>query len=100
MSIRKVTHLTCLFAFMLVCASIFGQSVSSSLVGTVTDQTNAVLPGVEVQLTDEATGAVRSAGSNSAGLFRFVELSSGTYTLTVKARGFKTHTIKAINLSA
>lgn len=41
-----------------------------------------------------------AAGSNSAGLFRFVELSSGTYTLTVKARGFKTHTIKAINLSA
>src|SRR5262245_38006479 len=100
MSSPKRFPSACLFALMLVSASIFGQSISSSLVGTVTDQNNAVLPGVEVQLLDEATRAVRVAISNSEGLFRFVDLSPGSYTVTLKARGFSAHTIKAIKLSS
>src|SRR5262249_4138658 len=90
----------CLFALTLVCASVYSQSISSSLVGAVTDQTNARLPGVEAQLIDEATRAVRSAVTNSEGLFRFVDLSPGIYTITLKARGFSAHTIKAIKLSS
>jgi hypothetical protein len=86
---------------VLLCVSLtFGQTVSNSLLGTLTDPANAVVPGAEVQLTDQATGAVRSTQSNSVGLFRFPSLPPGLYTIAVKSLGFKIYEQKQINLSA
>ncbi len=100
MSRRSVCFLlTILILTTLLCGSVFGQTVSGSLMGTVTDPANAVVPGVQVQLTSQDTGAVRSTTTESAGLFRFPNLVPGAYTLNVKASGFKAWNVKDISLS-
>src|SRR5216684_7866013 len=89
-----------LFAFLLICGSMFGQAVTSNLLGTITDPGDATIPNVEVQIKDQATGAVRTVVSNSEGLFRANSLPPGVYSLTIKAQGFKTYTQQAINLAS
>src|SRR5262245_48791400 len=56
---------------------------------TVLDPQNAVVPGASLELTDPATNQVRTAETQSAGTFSFVNLSPGKYKLTVSASGFR-----------
>lgn len=92
-SVRVASGLT------LLCAIVFGQTVTSSLVGTLTDPANSVVPRVEVQLTHQATGAVRSAQSNSVGFFRFNNVPPGAYWVAVRAPGFKSYVQRGLSLS-
>lgn len=63
---------------------------TSELSGVINDPTGAVVPNVEVKLTNAATGIVRTTGTSAAGIYRFAALPVvGTYTLTVDAKGFK-----------
>ena len=70
-----------------LCPGAFGQAVSSSLVGTLTDPANAMVPGAKIRLDEMTTAAARTAESNTDGLFRFTNLPPGTYTLTAQAQG-------------
>src|SRR2546425_421617 len=64
------------------------QAPSGTLMGTVMDQSNAVIPQASVTLKDENSGAVRRTLSNADGFFTIVTIPAGTYTVTVEARGF------------
>jgi outer membrane receptor protein involved in Fe transport len=77
----------------------FGQ-FSSSIEGTVTDNTGAIVPGAKVTLTNEATGVTSSAESNSAGQFHFGALGAGTYRVTTSFPGFATVNLDHIDLNA
>src|SRR5690349_2842892 len=69
--VMQANKATLLFVIMaLLVTSAFGQTVSSSLVGTVLDPANAVVPNAPVKLTDQNTGTVREANTDSAGVFR------------------------------
>jgi len=81
-------------------ASLQAQTVSSSIVGTVIDASSAAIPNCEVKLTDQSNGAVRITRTDTQGLFRFPSLSSGAYTLSLQASGFKTRIEKDINVSS
>ena len=87
MTLRKLAQSIC--ALTLFTACLFGQTVSSSLVGTVQDPTNAVVPNAPITLTDMDTGSVRSASTDSSVVFRFLNITPGTYSLSVKVTGFK-----------
>ena len=89
-----------LFALGLTCGSMFGQAVTSNVLGTITDPGDATIPNVEIQIKDEATGAVRRVVSNSEGLFRANNLPAGRYSLAIKAQGFKSYKQQAINLAS
>jgi len=65
------------------------QSFTGSVSGTVTDPTGAVVPNVELTLTDVSTGSVARATSGPEGLYSFQNLRSGTYELRAKAAGFR-----------
>lgn len=78
----------------------YPQAVSSSIVGTVVDPAHAVIPGAEVVLTNEATGASTTTICNDVGLFRFPIVSQGRYSIMVKVQGFKTYTQNEINISS
>jgi len=67
----------------------FGQG-SSNIVGTVTDPSGAVVPNATVTVTNQSNGFVRSTTSTGAGTFLAAGLESGTYTVKIEARGFKT----------
>src|SRR5689334_11749260 len=59
--------------------------------GTVKDQTGAVLPGVEVLLTQTETGLTRNAVSDETGSYNLVNLPIGPYKLEASLPGFRTY---------
>ena len=69
---------------------VYAQVGTSSLSGAVVDTSDAVIPGAEVALKDEATNVVRNTIANDVGFFSFVSLLPGTYTVTISAPGFNT----------
>src|SRR2546430_15297306 len=66
------------------------QSDTSSLSGTVTDPSGAVVPGAIVSARTDANGQIRNAPTNSVGAYTITNLPTGGYTVTVEAKGFQT----------
>jgi hypothetical protein len=67
----------------------FAQATASGTIeGTVFDQTQAVIAGANVVITNKATGDKRTASSNDVGHYRFDLLSAGAYSLNVSKQGF------------
>ncbi len=75
----------------------FGQA-TGQLSGLVTDQTGALLPGVDVTLTQADTGAVRSAITNETGAYAFPALQPAVYVLEVSLPGFQTFRQTSVEL--
>src|SRR5664279_393235 len=98
MSLRQRAQSICAVLFLSSC--LFGQTVSSSLVGTVLDPSGAVVPSAAVTATDNETGAVRSVTTDNSGTFRFLNLTPGEYTLAISVTGFKGISVKGIILAA
>jgi TonB family protein len=66
-----------------------GQSTTGSVVGVLYDQHSGLLPGVDVALTQDATGATQSVSSDGSGAFAFHDLPPGDYTLVTSLVGFQ-----------
>src|ERR1700722_15894870 len=64
---------------------------NSEIVGTVTDQTGAAVPGATLALTQKETGFVYNATSNGTGAYTFNGLNVGNYDLKVTAKGFESY---------
>jgi hypothetical protein len=84
-----------LFIMFLICIGAvqpaLGQSANTgTVVGTVSDPTGAVVDGADVSLTDPSVYSSRSATSNSAGRYVFVDVPPGSYELTFGKQGFST----------
>jgi hypothetical protein len=75
-----------------------GQSVYSTISGTIDDATKALIPGVTITATNTGTGVVTTAVSNEAGAYNFPSLSPGAYKLTAELPGFQTETYTNIQL--
>jgi len=59
-----------------------------TITGLVTDQSGAVVPDVNVTITDKATKSVRNTTTNTAGRYVFVNVPPGTYDVTFTKAGF------------
>jgi hypothetical protein len=68
--------------------SMSGQVTSGNLVGTIFDPAGATVPGATVVATNVATNVQTQAAATSAGAYRFENLPSGTYSVTVDSPGF------------
>src|SRR5947208_6245584 len=88
--------------FGVLCLSIslnaFGQSSNATVSGTVGDATGAVLPGVEITATNNATGVVTAVLSNEAGAYNFASLLPGVYKVSASLQGFQTRTFTDVQL--
>jgi len=69
---------------------LFAQQGTAEIAGKVTDEQGAVLPGVAIVATNEATGVFREATSGPAGTFFLSQLVPGPYRLVAKLPGFRT----------
>ena len=78
-----------LVSLMLVPGLLFAQLDRGSIVGAVTDQTGAVIPGVKLQVRNAATGSAYDAVSNDTGQYSVPNLPAGLYIITFEANGFK-----------
>lgn len=86
-----------LFAY-LTPVFVSGQTTAGSIVGTITDVSNAVVPGAIVTVTNESTGVTSSTTSNPAGRYEFLSLPAGRYSISVKHEGFITGQVTGISL--
>jgi hypothetical protein len=86
MKIRPLAWVTCL-----LCLAGFlpAQITTTTLVGTVTDKTGAVVVDANVTATNTGTNLQRSVKTNAQGEYRIEFLPVGGYSLAVEAQGFK-----------
>lgn len=108
---RRVTHrdglrVTCVVALALLLPGLaIAQEPAkkadgkAAITGTVTDQTQAVVPGAKVVLTN-TTGFKQETQSDDKGAYSFTNLEAGTYTLTVMAPNFAVNVLDNIALPA
>lgn len=79
-----------LVLFLLAAApSLFSQSITGSVTGSIVDPAGAAVGGAEVKLSNTGTGAVQTVKTDDSGNFRFLLLPPGVYNLQVTAAGFK-----------
>ena len=64
--------------------SAHAQAVNGSLLGTITDSNDAVVPGAIVTIVDVNTNIKRSATTNESGNYVFGNLPQGTYRVEVE----------------
>ena len=76
--------------FVLLSLTLIAQESVGTVSGLVQDETGGVIPGVEVSLTNIATGAERNTVTGDAGIYTFNSMAPGEYTLTAAIAGFKT----------
>jgi hypothetical protein len=67
----------------------YAQSTSGSIAGAVVDQQQSSVQDAAVNIKDAAKGFSQNATTDAQGRFVFPQLSPGTYTLSIEAKGFK-----------
>jgi len=75
------------------------QVLYGSVVGTVTDQSGAIVPGATVTITNVQTGQTREAISDDAGNYSIPNVLEGRYDLGVQMTGFRSYLEKGIAVS-
>ena len=75
-------------------------AINGTIEGTVTDEQNAVLPGVTITVTNLDTGDVRAVVTNTSGLYRAPLLPLGKYRVEAELAGFKKYEQSGVSLSA
>jgi hypothetical protein len=91
MSATRIFWLTivCLCCFVLPLGA---QEARATLLGRVTDQTDAVIAAAKVEAKNVETGVRFSSLTNRTGDYVFPLLVPGSYSVTVENPGFKTYT--------
>ena len=92
------SSLAALVVLLLLVPAAWGQRVTGSIIGTVTDPSDAVVPGASVTARNVATNLDRSATTDAAGFYRIDVLPIGTYAVTVEAGGFRREILTDIGL--
>jgi hypothetical protein len=72
---------------LLACAiagSAWGQAVTASLVGTITDASGAVVVNAKVVITETNTNVSRTGNTNESGNYSFPNLPPGVYSVSAE----------------
>src|SRR5438309_468872 len=85
---------------VLLCTAtgLLAQSITSSLVGTVHDDSGAVVPNAAITAINVATNARGEARSDATGSYTLVQLTPGSYTVEISAQGFKKYVRTGVTL--
>ncbi len=83
---------------ILLAAGYLSAQTTSTLYGTVTDKSGAVIPGAQVTAVNTGTNLSRTAQTNAEGLYRFDFMPIGTYSIEVAVKGFKSFVQKGVTL--
>jgi Carboxypeptidase regulatory-like domain/TonB dependent receptor len=90
---RNIRFLVLSFSLVCLLAAIGWSQVStSSITGTVVDQSNAVISGASVKVTNEDTGVSYETRTSSSGSYAVPSVTPGRYTVTVSNAGFDSFT--------
>jgi hypothetical protein len=88
---RSVGILSLLVLTGVLAPSLRAQSLASGdIMGTVSDQTGAVVAAATVRLQSATTGEILRTTTNASGVYRFAFVPPANYTISVQAEGFAT----------
>ncbi|MGH9448975.1 MAG: carboxypeptidase regulatory-like domain-containing protein [Terriglobia bacterium] len=73
-------------------------AVLSTISGIVTDPSGAVVPGVQITITNVGTKAASSSTTNASGFFTVPNLPSANYTVEASKTGFKKYAQEDLHL--
>jgi hypothetical protein len=96
MTNSSVLRLSLLFLSTLVLLAFFvpvlsqAQDATARITGTIADSTGAVIPGVQVTVTNTATQASREATTDHDGFYQVLALPIGSYKVAAVRQGFRT----------
>jgi hypothetical protein len=77
-----------LYILIALSSTLFAQTGTSSITGSVTDSSGGALPGVDITLTNPETGARLDTITNETGIYRFGSLPPGAYKIEALLPGF------------
>src|SRR5206468_10176869 len=105
---RRISASTPSACFILIVLALFAGAsraeaqirIVGAVAGTVTDSSDAVVPGAAVQLVDELTGISKEMVTNDSGGFVFPDLSFGLYRVTVSLQGFHTAVYEQVKVES
>jgi hypothetical protein len=97
---KRLVVVASIFAAMILAGAPAVAQFASTLEGTVTDPSGAVVPAATVTITNEATGVSQSGYTTKAGYYRFPALPGGYYTLRVTLQGFKSWVRERVRLES
>jgi hypothetical protein len=83
---------------LVTATSILAQSDTSSMSGTVTDVSGALVPNAQITIHNNATLADRTITSNENGAFTLTNLAPGDYSVRATKPGFQTTTLNDVHL--
>jgi len=89
-----------LFIALLAAACSIATAQSSTMRGTITDPSGAVIPNATVSITTPDGHTVATATSDASGEYHVNNLASGTYIVIATAKGFAPSESKAVTLAA
>ena len=76
-----------IFAVLCLVPTVYAQSDTGRLTGTITDVTNSALSSADVTITNEKNGQIRKVTVNSLGVYVATQLGPATYSVTAHAPG-------------
>ena len=97
----NTVRIACVLSVVVLCAvSAFSQSTFGSILGTVEDNTGAVIPGVTITAHSLDENEDHVTTSNASGEFVFENLKAGHYKVTVRKDGFTDSVVSSATLEA
>src|SRR5262252_3506152 len=84
--------------FLMAVSLSYGQSDRGTITGTISDPTNAVLPGATVVATNAETGVKYETITTETGNYTLGQLPVGVYQLSAELPGFKKYVRQGINV--
>jgi hypothetical protein len=79
-------------ALLFLPTALTAQQATTSLDGVVSDPSGGVVPGASVTIIRQSTNQTLQTVTNGHGEYQFSQLNPGTWTVTVKAKGFADQT--------
>ena len=87
-----------LFPAFLLCVAAFGQTTSTTILGTVTDSSGASVVGAKVSAKNIATNVLSTTLTTGSGDYTIPQVEVGDYTVSVETPGFKVATKTGVRL--
>lgn len=98
-ALSRNTALLLILGLFAAPGAVHAQVLYGSIVGNVTDNTGAALPGAMVTITHVQTGTSRETTTDQTGSYRFSTLQPGLYSVDVKMEGFSNATRSEVAVS-
>ncbi len=85
---RILAPLVFVYLTVAFCGPAWSQASFSSLRGTITDSSGAVVPGATVTLVNKATSVQSTQTASGSGEYNFQQIAPGTYVISANGSGF------------